>query len=324
MATQTFPCITDAAFVYGQGAAVQSLNVLAAEIARTDIPVLLVGESGTGKEVYARWIHRLSGRGEAPLTKINCAALDAGQLLNQVRTAFQSGGDNGEPETRTVFLDGVHELDAACQRVLLSMLPDGEPKSSSAKAATRFISSTSCNFEKEIEAGRFRVELYFRINGVILRLPPLRERKGDIPDLLDCFLAKHSNELKKNNPELSIEARELLFSYDWPGNIRELENVARKIVAVGDAELALGDLRASRLALPATGENSHGSSLKVAARAASRRAERDLILKALEQTRWNRKRAARDLQISYKSLLYKMKQIGAEVPFPGKYEEKSR
>jgi two-component system response regulator AtoC len=205
---------------------------------------------------------------------------------------------------------------------LLSLLPDGEAKDYAGKPVSRVVSSTSCDFEKEIEAGRFRLELYFRINGVILRLPPLRERKEDIPDLLECFLGKHSNELNKSTPELTREARKLLFAYDWPGNIRELENVARKIVAVGDAGLALGDLSA-RVAQPVVAASVSGSSLKVAARAASRRTERELILKALEQTHWNRKRAARDLQISYKSLLYKIKQIGATVPMPGKGEGKS-
>jgi two-component system, NtrC family, response regulator AtoC len=324
MATQTFTYVTDPAFVYGQGADMHSLNVLAAEIARTDIPVLIVGESGTGKDVYARLIHRLSGRSEAGLTKINCAALDPGQLLSEVRAAFQSASEGGEVRARTVFLDGVHELDSACQRVLLSLLPDGEAKSGGANGIARVVSSTSCNFEKEIEAGRFRLELYFRINGVILRLPPLRDRKEDIPDLLECFLVKHANELKRITPELSREARKLLFAYDWPGNIRELENVARNIVAVGDAGLALGDLRVSRAVQPAASEGLNVSSLKVAARAASRRTERELILKALEQTHWNRKRAARDLQISYKSLLYKIKEIGAAPPVPGKSEEKSR
>jgi two-component system response regulator AtoC len=323
MATQTFAYAADPAFVYGQGADMHSLNVLAAEIAKTEIPVLLVGESGTGKDVYARLIHRLSGRAEASLTKINCTALDAGQLLNEVRAAFQFSNDGADSETRTVFLDGVHELDAACQRVLLSLLPDGEWMNGSSKKVSRLVSATSCDFEKEIEAGRFRMELYFRINGVILRLRPLRDRREDIPDLLECFLVKHANELKKNTPELSREDRKLLFAYDWPGNIRELENVARKIVAVGDAGLALGDLRVSRTVQQVPVEGLSGSSLKVAARAASRRTERELILKALEQTHWNRKQAARDLQISYKSLLYKIKQIGAAVPLPGKGEGKS-
>jgi two-component system response regulator AtoC len=195
---------------------------------------------------------------------------------------------------------------------LLSLLPDGEPSAGNGEKRSRFISSTSRNLEKEVEAGRFRRELYFRINGVILRLPPLRERKEDMPALLEYFLVKHSNELKKDAPELSSDARELMASYDWPGNIRELENLAKKIVAVGDPMLALGDLRATYAGAPVTSEGPHVSSLKVAARAASRRTERELILKALERTHWNRKRAARELQISYKSLLYKIKQIGVQ------------
>jgi two-component system response regulator AtoC len=246
-----------------------------------------------------------------------CAALDAERLLAEIREEPLSSRGNGETGARTVFLDGVHELDAACQRVLLSLLADGEPRGGSAKAVWRFISSTSRNLEKEIQAGRFRRELYFRINGVILHLPPLRERKEDIPALLEHFLAKHSNELKKDTPELSDDIRERLVSYDWPGNIRELENLAKKIVAVGNPTLALGNLPAIPSNEPLTADGGHISSLKAAARAASRRAERELILKALEQTHWNRKRAARELQISYKSLLYKIKQIDVEVPFPG-------
>jgi two-component system response regulator AtoC len=313
MATHTAEQLAGTDFIFGQAVTVRPLNAMVAEIARTDIPILLVGESGTGKEVYARLIHRLAGLSEAALKKVSCAALDPGRLLVEVREEFLSGSESGEAVARTVFLDGVHELDAACQGVLLSLLPDGEPMGRRGKKVSRFISSTSRNLEKEVEAGRFRRELYFRINGVILRLPPLRERKEDIPVLLEYFLAKHSNELKKNTPELSSEARELLVSYDWPGNIRELENVAKKIIAVGDPTRALGDLRAARVALPVNGESEAVSSLKVAARAASRRAERELILKALEQTHWNRKRAARELQISYKSLLYKIKQIGEKV-----------
>ncbi|MGB2898757.1 MAG: sigma 54-interacting transcriptional regulator [Candidatus Acidiferrum sp.] len=309
MATQTFEQLAGAGFVCGQAATVQSLNVMVGEIAKTDIPVLLMGESGTGKEVYARLIHQLSGLSEAPLKKVSCAALDAERLLAEVREEFHSG----EAAGRTVYLDGVHELDIVCQRVLLSLLSEGEPKGRGGKTVSRFISSTSRNLEKEIEAGRFRRELYFRINGVMLRLPPLRERKEDIPALLEYFFLKHSNELKRNAPELDNEARELLVSYDWPGNIRELENITKKIVAVGDTARALGDLCLARVSLRVNGESARGSSLKVASRAAARRAERELILRALEQTHWNRKQAARELQISYKSLLYKIKQIGVEV-----------
>lgn len=310
MATDILNPSSGPGFVHGQAPAVQSLNTLIEEIANTDLSVLLVGESGTGKEIYARLIHRLSGLCDAPLKKVNCAALDAGRLLEDLREELFSSRGSGEAATQTLFLDGVHELDATAQRTLLSLLPDGEPKGGAGKAVRRFIFSTSRNLEKEIEAGRFRRELYFRISGVILRLPPLRERKEDIPSLLECFFQKHSNELKKKPQELSSEARELLLAYDWPGNIRELENVAKKILAVGDSALALGDLRASVSPVKAKDEDWHGSSLKRASRAASRGAERELIQKALEQTHWNRKRAARELQISYKSLLYKIKQTG--------------
>jgi two-component system response regulator AtoC len=299
-------------FVCGQATPVKTLNALVAEIAKTDIPVLLMGESGTGKEVYARLIHRLSGLGDGALRKVSCAALDAGRLLAEVGEDSLSGSESQEPLPRTVFLDDVHELDATSQRALLSLLPDGEPKGYPGRISSRFISSTSRNLEKEIEAGRFRRELYFRINGVILHLPPLRERKEDIPALLESFFLKHSSGLKKTIPELNRDDYQLLDSYYWPGNIRELENVAKKIVAVGDPALALAGLRETRVPVQANDESWRVSSLKVASRAASRRAERELIQKALEGTHWNRKRAAQDLQISYKSLLYKIKQTGLE------------
>jgi two-component system response regulator AtoC len=301
---------TGEGFVYGQGSVIESLNTMLAEISRTTIPVLILGESGSGKEVYARLLHRLSGFGGGPLKKFNCSTLDSGQFFGPIRESLRSGLEaNG---VGTVFLDGVDELDLACQRVLLSLLPDGEPKSTSGEMTARLISSSSRNLEKEIEAGRFRRELYFRINGVSLRLPPLRERKDDIPALLDYFLAKHSAELKKRTPVIDSEAMELLNAYDWPGNIRELENVAKKMVAFGESKAALGDLRVAPLGVTRANDNAGISSLKVAARAASRRTERELILKALERTHWNRKRAALELQISYKSLLYKIKQIGVQ------------
>ena len=290
----------------------QSLNAMVEEIAKTEIAILLVGESGTGKEVYARLIHRVSNLGSTPMKKVNCAAMDAGRQLAQIRESLGTVGGSGYGKPLTLFLDGVDELDFSCQRVLLSLLSDSEQKFGGGEAAVRFISSSSSDLEKEIEAGRFRRELCFRINGVVLRLPPLRERKEDIPDLLEYLLAKHAGELKKQVPVIDGKALELLASYNWPGNIRELENVARKIVALGDPALALGDLRAAPATLPRSGETLRFSSLKVAARAASRRTEKELILQALERTRWNRKRAARELQISYKSLLYKIKQIGVQ------------
>jgi two-component system response regulator AtoC len=304
--------LAGAGFVFGQSVVMQSIDAMVAEIAKTDIPILLIGESGTGKEVYARLIHRVSVLGGAPLKKVSCAALDAGRLLAQIQEELRTDGGNGRASGHTLFLDGVDELDLSCQRVLLSLLSDCERKGDREELAVRFISSASSNLEKEIEAGRFRRELYFRISGVVLRLPPLRERKEDIPALLEYFLTKHASELKKKVPVTYGDALELLTSYDWPGNIRELENVAKKIVALGDATLALGDLHATPANLPRSSETRRVSPLKTAARAASRRTERELILQALQRTRWNRKRAASELQISYKSLLYKIKQIGVQ------------
>jgi DNA-binding NtrC family response regulator len=296
-------------FVYGLGTAMLTLNAMAAEIARTDIPVLILGESGTGKDAYARLIHRLSQKGDSHLWKINCSAVDPGDLLAQVHEAM--GRFSNHEASGSIYLDNIHELDLACQRVLLSHLPDGESSGSKDALPARLISSTTRSLESEVEAGRFRRELYFRLNGASLRLPPLRDRKEDIPILIEYFLNKHSRVLKKKVPPLSKKAIQTLAAYHWPGNIRELEHFARKIVVFDDVQMALNDLQAARIFSHRLMENGRWASLKVAARAASQEAERELIMQALERTRWNRKRAAQELQISYKSLLYKIKQIGA-------------
>lgn len=303
----------EAGFVLGQGPTMLALNAMVADIAPTDISVLLVGESGTGKEAYARLVHRMSRTQDLPLKKISCATLDPTRLLGQVQDALR-GGSNGE-HPACLFLDGVEELDLASQRALVSILPDGEPELARGKKV-RLISATSVNLGKAVDAGQFRRELYFRINGASLRLPPLRERKEDIPALVEHFLMKFTAG-QRESITLNSEAMETLIAYSWPGNIRELENLVKKMVALADTKAALSDLQVAprHVRRMSSGEGPKSSSLKVAARAASRRTERELILKALERTHWNRKRAAQELQISYKSLLYKIKQI--EVPGPG-------
>ena len=296
-------------FVYGLGPAMVTLNAMAAEIARTDIPILILGESGTGKDAYARLIHRLSQKSDSRLWKINCSSVDPGELLAQVYEA--TGKLSNHEASGSIYLDNIQELDLACQRVLLSHLPDGESSGSQEALSPRLISSTTRSLESEVEAGRFRRELYFRLNGASLRLPPLRDRREDIPILTEYFLIKHSRVLNKKASPLNKKAIQTLTAYHWPGNIRELEYLARKIVAFDDVQMALNDMQTARLVSHRPMENGRGASLKVAARAASKEAERELILQALERTRWNRKRAAQELQISYKSLLYKIKQIGA-------------
>jgi two-component system response regulator AtoC len=161
-----------------------------------------------------------------------------------------------------------------------------------------------------MRAGRFRSELYYRINGVCLRLPPLRDRKEDIPLLVESFLTKYAAEFGRSRPTLSPRALRMLLDYSWPGNIRELENAVKKIVALGAENLALPEMVAEPVEMRTEVSETRSYSLKAAARAASREAEREMILEALARTRWNRKRAAQELQISYKSLLYKLKQIG--------------
>ena len=303
----------ESGFVGGISPAMQSLESVLAEIAPTNIPVLLVGESGTGKAIFAQRLHRLSSRSEEPMVSVTCAAMNPALLSAELE--LNGNGNSGIRDVQnsfgTVFFEEISELDSACQRNLLYALPgDGTARRGSLSA--RLISTTSRNLDEEMRAGRFRSELYYRINGVCLRLPPLRDRREDIPILVEFFLTKHAAQFGRPRPSLSARTMRMLLDHAWPGNIRELENMVRKIVALGDEQLAVSELTAAPVERLAAVEISEprGYSLKQAARAASREAEKELILKALAHTRWNRKRAAQELQISYKSLLYKLKQIG--------------
>jgi two-component system, NtrC family, response regulator AtoC len=301
--------LAEVGFVSGISPAMRTLESVVAEIAPTNIPVLLIGESGTGKEMFARRVHYLSRRNKEALVKISCAFLNSANFATVVGNG--TGNDDGAGQAPgTIFFDEIGELDSACQRNLLYALPEPNEARPGSLAA-RIVSATADHLDEEVRAGRFRNQLYYRINGVCLRLPPLRERQEDIPLLLEFFLTKHAEQLQRPRPSVTPRALRMLLDQPWPGNIRELENTVRKIVALGDEERAFAELQspAPRPRSPEVAET-HGFSLKTAARAASREAERELILKALARTRWNRRRAAQDLQISYKSLLYKLKQIG--------------
>jgi two-component system, NtrC family, response regulator AtoC len=298
-------------FVGGMCAAMQTLENVVAEIAPTNIPVLLVGESGTGKEMFARRIHHLSANADEPLIKIACASMNLPNFAAELGlNKAEISGAGFNTLTGTVFFDEISELDAPCQRSLLYALPDGEAKPRRGSLGARVISTTNRNLDDEMRAGRFRSELYYRINGVCLRLPPLRDRKEDIPLLVESFLTKYAAEFGRPRPSLSPRALRMLLDYSWPGNIRELENAVKKIVALGAENLGLPELVAEPVEVRTEVTELRSYSLKAAARAASREAEREMILEALARTRWNRKRAAQELQISYKSLLYKLKQIG--------------
>jgi two-component system, NtrC family, response regulator AtoC len=301
----------DAAWMPGASDTIRTIEGMVAEIAPTNLPVLLVGESGTGKEIFANRIHQLSRQSERPLARISCASMKSATFSSELGFDSRQKRDHDRNEPGTVFLDEIGELDAACQRDLLCALPDGGAMPGRGILNARLISTTSRNMDEEMRAGRFRHELYYRISCVCLRLPPLRERKEDIPALADFFLTKHAAELSRPRTSLRSETLQSFLDYPWPGNIRELENVVKEIVALGDESLAvaeLGIMTSGRKRKPILPLQSY--SLKAAARAASREAERELIMQALTRTRWNRKRAAQELQISYKSLLCKLKQIG--------------
>jgi DNA-binding NtrC family response regulator len=312
-------------FVHSVSPAMRALERTIADIAPTDIPVLLVGESGTGKEIVALEIHRLSRRWSEAFVKCGCAGLAADSLTARLRCGENVPRDEAA-SGGSLFLDEINQLEPATQARLLNLLPDTGALPSAGTISVRVISSTTRNLEDEMRNGRFREELYYRINGVHLHLPPLRNRSEDIPAMLDFFFKKYASLFGRPEPKLSAQTADLLMRHSWPGNIRELENVARKIVALGNEQLATHDLVIEKpvkptvlvsegLSVPAktAGNGSMPArSLKEAAREASRTAERAMILSQLERTRWNRKRTARELQISYKALLYKLKQLGLD------------
>jgi two-component system, NtrC family, response regulator AtoC len=313
--TEKRPTEPASIMIPGVSASISLLQRVIAEIATTDIPVLILGESGSGKEVIASEIHRLSARGAKPFVKFSCSTSSFDWLLG---AGFENGGNGSYARLEgTVLFDEVSQLDLDKQGLLLNLLPDGERTVSPGCLMARIISTSTRDLTEEMGAGNFREELYFRLNGICLRVPSLRQRKEDIPELLAVFLTKYANLLGRQQPPIKSSTLDLLIQHAWPGNVRELENIARKIVALGDDSLAVSDLSVSTVGrVPGKSmSNGVGGSprpLKQAAREASRKAERQLILESLDRTHWNRKRSARELQISYKALLYKLKQLGLD------------
>jgi two-component system response regulator AtoC len=272
----------------------KGMEAVIKELAHNSVPVLLIGEPGTGRRTIAKRIHHGSIQPGSEFRILRCSDLSSSSMKSNLQL-----------QATTLYLDEVGDLSPESQQCLmevLSMASDGE-------RGVRVIGGSARDLERDVRNGIFREDLYYRLSGVCLRIPPLRQRKEDIPELMSFFLARYSEVFHRAAPELSAPTRQLFLDYSWPGNLRELEAAARAIVAVGDESVAMGGLR-SMLVRSDNGTNGARVSLKEVARAASREAEKELILKALTRTRWNRRRAAQELQISYKALLYKLKQIG--------------
>ena len=275
-------------------AGMRTVEAMIRELSQNDVPVLVVAEHGSGKAAVAARIHSLSRRAAEPSHLYQ--GLEASEEILAARDG-QSG---------TVYLQEVGDLTAAAQKELVRQIGLSGAEQ---RRVPRYICGTSRELEPEVKAGKFREDLYYGISGVCLRLPPLRQRKEDIPVLRDWFLSTAARDFCRAVPVLSPETQNFFLEYNWPGNIRELKDAARAIVGLGDETLAMGGLRSLLRRVDRSG-NGEKISLKDAARAASREAEREIILQVLTRTRWNRRRAAQELQISYKALLYKLKQIG--------------
>jgi two-component system response regulator AtoC len=297
----------------------------ARQVADTDAPVLVLGESGVGKEVVCRFIHASSGRREQPFVKVNCAALPdellESELFGYERGAF-SGATRDKPgkfelaHRGSILLDEIGEMSPRLQAKLLHVLQDGEFSrlggSAVVKVDARVLSSTNARLDAAVAAGDFREDLYFRLNVIRVEIPPLRERPEDVPVLARHFFGLYRGRYQSALDGLPPALLSAFGDHAWPGNVRELENAVRRYVILPDVDAALAELR-RRAVAPAPVEPAAPRfaepprSVRAAASAAAGEVERRLIQQALEETRWNRREAARRLNMSYKTLLNKLK-----------------
>jgi two-component system response regulator AtoC len=302
---------------------VLKIKEIAKHVADTDVPVLITGESGVGKEVLARYIHTHSSRNDKPFVKVNCAALPndllESELFGYERGAF-TGALNDKPgkfelaDKGTLLLDEIGEMTPHLQAKLLHVLQDSEYTRLGGKrnirVDARVLASTNINLEEHVESGKFREDLYFRLNVIRIDIPPLRERREDIPVLCNYFLCRYRDRYKSAVEEISPTLMDSFLRYDWPGNIRQLENAVKRYLILPDMNVNLSELKeqvqSGSAPVPAKPKEDNMSLKDVGTRAAEQ-AEKELVLRVLEETSWNRKQAARRLNICYKALLNKLK-----------------
>lgn len=367
------------AMLFGHSHQMQEVRDLIERVSDTDVTVLIRGESGVGKELVARALHEQSLRKDKPFVKVNCAALPT-ELLESELFGFEKGAFTGAIQHKpgkfefanhgTMFLDEIGDMSFPLQAKLLQALQDGEFSrlggKSDVRVDVRVITATNCDLESAVAAGKFREDLYFRLNVVTITIPPLRDRREEIPMLTEHFVKKYSVQYNKPFPGVTPELSHLFLEYEWPGNVRQLENMIKRMVVLGSeapiihelsqptsplhnwphttssysaprptapplqpvmpppavaaaapvavaaAPAAIGIDSVAAVGAHAGASATSNVSLKDIARTAAREAERELILRMLTRTRWNRKEAAEILGISYKALLYKIKENGLD------------
>jgi len=319
--------------IIGSSAVMQDVFKVVNKIAASPSTVLVTGESGTGKELVALEIHRLSPRAKKPFIKINCAAIPA-TLIESELFGYEKGAFTGAVTSKpgrfelahegTLFLDEVAEMPLEMQVKLLRVLQEQEFERVggviSVKTDVRIITATNRNLEDEVKAGRFREDLYYRLNVVPIHLPALRERRDDIDALVQYFLQQFNEKLTRNVHGIEPRLLEALRAFAWPGNIRQLENALERMVLMSDGlvlsfvdlpeEIASGVRGGSSLSDSAEGPNS----FKEIVRVKTQTVERELIVKALEETSWNVTRTAEKLGLSRKGLQLKIKELGVKRP----------
>jgi two-component system response regulator AtoC len=325
----------------GPNPQMKEIRSLVAQIGWSEPPVLIQGETGSGKEVIARELHAQSPRSHKLFLKLNCAALPS-ELVESELFGYERGAFTGAYQKKagmfemadggTILLDEIGDMDVRLQAKLLQVLQDHEFQriggKETIKVDVRVVSATHRDLERAIVEGRFREDLYYRLNVINIVLPPLRERKEDIIPMAEFLMKKHATQ-QAVIPVITADLRQAMISHYWPGNVRELENFVRKFLILRDADLLARELRAkiARKSISAAAISDvqpdpayHATEQPILEQVtkAKQQAETEAILAALSSTRWNRKQAAVLLKIDYKALLYKMKKLGVEdkpIPF---------
>jgi two-component system, NtrC family, response regulator AtoC len=310
--------------IFGRSAAMQPVRQTVRKILGTDIAVLLQGENGTGKGLLAQYIHSRSLFPNGPFIKVNCAAIP-GALLESELFGHEKGAFTDAHTSRpghveladrgTLFLDEIADLDLSLQAKVLQLLQDGTfsriGDSRERRVHTRVICATNRNLEREIEAGRFRHDLFYRINVISIHLPSLRERREDITMLAEYFREQLNARFDRNAPPIPQEVVESFAQKEWRGNIRELENLVARYAILGSVEAVLPEPHIRRIPAAPVKLTANGTiPLKHIAKQAIREMESNLILKVLRDTKWNRRKAAQVLNISYRALIYKIQEAG--------------